>query len=135
VLAVDDARVELAPGALLTGRVEVREAGAARVALHRLPRTAAEPAAAAPTLPDLAGLPESLPPARLERLVVPRVELGAHNAHPKPFRWTAPADTITRKHRHVKRLLGSLHRWGKTTPGDIGQAFRLATLQPRARRA
>jgi hypothetical protein len=33
----------------------------------------------------------------------------AHNAAPKPFRWTAPADTIITKHQHGKRMLESLH--------------------------
>ena len=75
-LEVDEARVDLAPGALLTGRVEVREAGAARVALHRLPPAGAETTPSA-GLPELPTLPESLPPLRLERLTLPRVELGA----------------------------------------------------------
>jgi transposase len=35
--------------------------------------------------------------------------LDAHNANPKPFRWTAPADTIIGKHQRGKRLLESLH--------------------------
>jgi translocation and assembly module TamB len=75
-LEVDEARLDLAPGALLTGKVEVREAGAARIALHRLPPGSEEPA---PTtgLPELPALPESLPPIRLDRLALPRVELGA----------------------------------------------------------
>ena len=34
--------------------------------------------------------------------------LAAHNADPKPFRWTAPADTIIGKHQRRKRLLESL---------------------------
>ena len=75
-LEVDEARVDLAPGALLTGRVEVREAGAARVALHRLP-PAGDAGAPSAGLPELPALPESLPPLRLERLALPRVELGA----------------------------------------------------------
>lgn len=75
-LEVDEARLDLAPGALLAGRVEIREAGAARIALHRLPPAADEPARTT-TLPELAGLPESLPPVRIERLAVPRIELGA----------------------------------------------------------
>jgi transposase len=33
----------------------------------------------------------------------------AHNADPKPFRWTAPADTIIGKHQRGKRLLESVH--------------------------
>ncbi len=35
--------------------------------------------------------------------------LNAHNADPKPFRWTAPADAIIGKHQRGKRLLKSLH--------------------------
>ena len=35
--------------------------------------------------------------------------LDAHNADPKPFHWTAPADTIIAKHQRGKRLLESLH--------------------------
>jgi transposase len=35
--------------------------------------------------------------------------LNAHNADPKPFRWTASADTIIGKHQRGKRLLESLH--------------------------
>jgi len=34
--------------------------------------------------------------------------LDAHNTDPKPFRWTAPADTIIGKHHRGRRLLGSL---------------------------
>ena len=34
--------------------------------------------------------------------------LNPHNADPKPFRWTAPADTIIGKHQRGKRLLESL---------------------------
>jgi hypothetical protein len=34
--------------------------------------------------------------------------LDARNADPKPFRWTAPADTIIGKHQRGKRLLESL---------------------------
>ena len=35
--------------------------------------------------------------------------LDAHNANPKPFQWTAPADTIIAKHQRGKRLLELLH--------------------------
>ena len=35
--------------------------------------------------------------------------LDAHNTDPKPFRWTAPADTIIAKHQRGKRPLQSLH--------------------------
>ena len=35
--------------------------------------------------------------------------LDAHNADPKPFQWTAPADTIIAKHQRGKHLLESLH--------------------------
>jgi hypothetical protein len=35
--------------------------------------------------------------------------LDAHSADPKPFRWTAPADSIIGKHQRGKRLLESLH--------------------------
>ena len=38
-----------------------------------------------------------------------RDHLDAHNADPKPFRRTAPADTIIGKHQRGKRLLESLH--------------------------
>lgn len=38
-----------------------------------------------------------------------RAYLDAHNANPKPFRWTATADTIIAKHQRGKRLLESLH--------------------------
>jgi transposase len=38
-----------------------------------------------------------------------RAYLDAHNADPKPFRWTALADTIIGKHQRGKRLLESLH--------------------------
>ncbi|MCZ8150697.1 MAG: LysR family transcriptional regulator [Roseomonas sp.] len=37
-----------------------------------------------------------------------RASLDAHNADAKPFRWTAPADTIIGKHHRRKRLLESL---------------------------
>jgi transposase len=35
--------------------------------------------------------------------------LNAHNADPKPFRWTASADTIIGKHQRGKRMLESIH--------------------------
>jgi transposase len=35
--------------------------------------------------------------------------LDTHNADPKPFRWTASADTIISKHQRGKRLLESIH--------------------------
>jgi transposase len=35
--------------------------------------------------------------------------LDAHNADPKPFRWTASADTIISKHQRGKSLLESIH--------------------------
>ena len=35
--------------------------------------------------------------------------LTAHNADPRPFRWTAPADTIIAKHQRGTYLLESLH--------------------------
>lgn len=76
-LEVDDARLDLAPAALLAGRVELREASAERVAVHRLPPGEAEPEPAAAGLPELPALPESLPPLALDRLALPRVELGA----------------------------------------------------------
>lgn len=77
-LEVDKAHADLAPTALLAGRVEVRELGAERIALERLPQTpaAAEPAPAV-GVPELPALPETLPPVRVERLSVPRLELGA----------------------------------------------------------
>ena len=34
--------------------------------------------------------------------------LDAHNTDPKPFRWTALADTIIGKHQRGKRLLEAL---------------------------
>ena len=37
-----------------------------------------------------------------------RAHLDAHNADPKPFLWTAPADTIIGKHQRAKRPLESL---------------------------
>lgn len=37
-----------------------------------------------------------------------RDDLDAHNHGPKPFRWTAPADTIIAKHQRGKHLLESL---------------------------
>ena len=38
-----------------------------------------------------------------------RDDLDARNADLKPFRWTAPADTIIGKHQRGKRLLESIH--------------------------
>jgi len=38
-----------------------------------------------------------------------RAYLDVHNADPKPFRWTAPADTIISKHQRGKHLLESIH--------------------------
>lgn len=74
-LEVDRARLDLAPGSLLAGRIDIREIGAERVALHRVPGTA-EAATSSPGLPELPVLPDSLPPVGVERLEVPRLELG-----------------------------------------------------------
>jgi hypothetical protein len=38
-----------------------------------------------------------------------RAYLDAYNADPKPFHWTATADTIIGKRQRGKRLLESLH--------------------------
>ncbi|MCS7267010.1 MAG: translocation/assembly module TamB domain-containing protein [Geminicoccaceae bacterium] len=76
-LEVDNARAALAPAALLSGRVELRELGAERIAVARLPepRAPSEPAPAA--LPELPVLPEQLPAMSVNRLSVSRLELGA----------------------------------------------------------
>lgn len=78
-LEVDGARVELAPGALLGGRVVVEQAGADRVALNRLPPAAPadEPKARDEpfSLPKMPKLPESLPGFELRKLAVERIEL------------------------------------------------------------
>lgn len=77
-LEVEDARVKVAPTALLSGRVHVQEAGARRVAVERLPP--GEPAAAkAETvgLPQPPALPTALPVVAIDRLYVDTLELGA----------------------------------------------------------
>lgn len=78
-LEAERARVAVSATALLTGRVEVEEIGAARVALSRLPPSAPqpEPETTEPfRLPELPQLPESLPVVAIERLHVDRIELG-----------------------------------------------------------
>lgn len=77
-LEAEDVRLAITARDLLRGAVTVREAGAARVALHRLP-----PAGEAPppsdepfSLPELPELPASLPVAAIQRLHVDRLELG-----------------------------------------------------------
>jgi translocation and assembly module TamB len=78
-LEVNDARVKLNPGALLKGRVHVEEAGARRVAVDHLPPSGPEPPPSDEPfrLPEAPELPEALPTARLDRLHVDRIEVGA----------------------------------------------------------
>ena len=71
-LEAEGLRLTWSPTALLHGRVEVKALGANRIDLRRLPPTAAtddQPF----RLPEL---PTWLPPIALERLSVPRIELG-----------------------------------------------------------
>lgn len=79
-LEVEGVRLEVSPTALLRGEVTVREVGAARVAVRRLPAGAPaaepEPEPAEPfSLPELPQLPASLPRVTVERLFVDRIEL------------------------------------------------------------
>ena len=76
-LEVEDARVALAPADLLHGRITVREIGAARVALDRLPPSAPKQPSSQPfRLPQLPRLPSSLPAVAVDRLHVDRLEVG-----------------------------------------------------------
>lgn len=77
-LEVADARLAWAAAPLLRGALRVREAGAARVTLHRLPAGPPPPPSDEPfALPELPELPRSLPLAEIERLHVDAIELGA----------------------------------------------------------
>ncbi|HEX6015365.1 MAG TPA: hypothetical protein VFY87_26915, partial [Geminicoccaceae bacterium] len=76
-LEVDGARLEIAPGALLRGEIAVRQVGAQRVALNRLPAGAPESEPEEPfSLPRLPELPGNLPPVAVDRLFVDALELG-----------------------------------------------------------
>ena len=78
-LEVEDARVELAPAALLQARLAITNVGARRVALARLPAAAPapEPAAKEPfSLPQLPDLLRSLPAVTIGRIYVDSLELG-----------------------------------------------------------
>ncbi len=80
-LEVENARVKVSPTRLLVGEVQVEEAGATRVAVHRAPdlpeRPEPEPVEAAPfSLPRAPALPEGLPRVVVDRLFVDRIELG-----------------------------------------------------------
>lgn len=80
-LAADNVRVELAPAALLKGEITVKQVGAERIALERLPPPGPEepePASEEPfSLPKLPELPESLAVVAIERLFVDTLGLGA----------------------------------------------------------
>lgn len=76
-LEVEEARVTLSAGALLTGKVRVETIGAERVALARLPEAGEPPPAEPFRVPELPPLPESVPAFALDRLAIPRLELGA----------------------------------------------------------
>lgn len=75
-LEVDDARLEVVVPALLKGEIAVKQMGARRVALHRLPPPAPPPQPEPPfSLPKLPELPGSLPRIDVERLFVDTLEL------------------------------------------------------------
>lgn len=78
-LEAEDVRLAITARNLLRGAVTIREVGAARVALHRLPPPGppAPPSNEPFSLPELPELPASLPVAAVERLHVDRLELGA----------------------------------------------------------
>lgn len=76
-LEVEDARVALAPAALLRAEVLVTDLGARRVALQRLPPAPPEPQPKEPfSLPRLPELPRTLPSVQLARIHVDALELG-----------------------------------------------------------
>jgi translocation and assembly module TamB len=77
-LEVDNARVRVSPTDLLAGRVVVREAGAERVALDRLPASVPSPTPEAKSTEPfkLPELPESLPVVQVDRLYVDQLQLG-----------------------------------------------------------
>lgn len=77
-LEVDRAKVDLSPTDLLAGKVSLREIGAERIRLDRLPPAGpAAPPPEASTEPfSLPRLPDSLPAVTVERLFVDRLELG-----------------------------------------------------------
>lgn len=80
-LAVDNVRLELSPTALLKGQVAVKQVGAERVAVERLPppgpEAPPEPPSEEPfSLPELPQLPESLPVVSVDRIFVDTIELG-----------------------------------------------------------
>lgn len=76
-LEVDDARVDLSPADLLTGRIFIEQAGARRVRLDHLPPSAPTTSPPPPDEPfSLPRLPDSLPAFVAERLFVDRLELG-----------------------------------------------------------
>jgi len=45
-----------------------------------------------------------------------RAQLATHHTGPKPFRWSAPADTVIGKRQRGQRLLESLHEMDWTQP-------------------
>ena len=77
-LEAEDVRFVLAARDLLRLAVTVREIGAARVTVHRLPAAGEPPPPTGEpfSLPELPELPETLPVAAIERLHVDRIELG-----------------------------------------------------------
>ena len=76
-LTIEDARVALAPGALLHAEVKISDLGVRRVALDRLPTTAPEPTAKEPfSLPQLPELPRTLPVVTVARIYAGAIELG-----------------------------------------------------------
>ncbi len=79
-LEVDNARVTLSPTDLLAGRILLKQVGADRVALNRLPpsQPAPQPQPKEPfRLPKLPELPDSLPTFALDHLYVHALEIAA----------------------------------------------------------
>ena len=76
-LEVDDARLEVVASALFRGEIDVKQLGARRAALHRLPQPRPPPQPEPPfSLPKLPELPGSLPRVAVQRLFVDTFELG-----------------------------------------------------------
>ncbi|MEK0083619.1 translocation/assembly module TamB domain-containing protein [Benzoatithermus flavus] len=114
-LEARDVRLALTPSALLRGIVLVREAGARRVALHRLPHAPEPPPPQKPfSLPELPELPGSLPRVLLQRLSVDELALDQPVlGEPATFALVGQAGTGT-DGRAVEASL-SLHRTDRPT--------------------
>lgn len=112
-LEAEDLRLAIRARDLLQGAVTLREVGAGRVMVHRLPPPGAEeppaPSGEPFRLPELPELPETLPAVAVERLHVDRLEL-AQPVLGEPAAFSLEGRAVTGADRRTAELNLALRR-------------------------